>query len=95
MTRVPLFKFLLLLFSLSLTTCTSPKKLDVPPKKFDISKAERTCLKEFFQDLLFDHAGTYTLFGSKPVTLSFIEEPRTRIVLNDVRNIIPISSVLF
>lgn len=30
---------------------------------------------EFFRDLLFENDGAYTLFGTKPLSMSFIEEP--------------------
>lgn len=57
--------------------CTSQQKSPVPSHSFSLTDEERISLMEFFRDLLFDDAGAYTLFGTKPVSISFIEEHLT------------------
>jgi len=44
---------------------------------FALSKEEKTSLNEFFCDLLFADGGAYTLYGTKPMTLSLIHKPLT------------------
>ena len=66
--------FFLILFIFLFAQCSSPKS-NIPPAKYTITEAERVWIKNFFRCLLFENMGAYVLYGSKPVSISCIEEP--------------------
>jgi len=68
---------LLLIFSLSLSACSLKNKSESPTSKFALTAEEKTCLKEFFCDLLFKHPGAFTLFGTKPISTCCLYQPLT------------------
>lgn len=59
--------FLLLVFFLSFSCCSSPKKSG-QDHDFSLSAEEHECLRQFFRNLLFYYPGAYTLFGTKPIS---------------------------
>lgn len=62
---------LILFFSTSFFLFSSCSYVDKPQstmEKYHLTQEEYTFLKEFFQDLLFEEVGAYTLYGTKPMT---------------------------
>lgn len=66
MLKVTFFFFFAL--TISIFSLSVLKKEALPEKRFQITAEERIWLREFFEDFLFDSPGSYTLFGSKPVS---------------------------
>src|SRR3989304_241978 len=66
----------LIILSLLFFQCSSHKS-PAFPHKFKLSDEERTFLKEFFRDLLFDNDGAYTLYGTKPMSMVLIQPSQT------------------
>src|SRR6185503_7412370 len=75
--RLSSFFILLLIFSLSLSACSSKNKSEPSTSKFALTTEEKTWLKEFFRDLLFKHPGAFTLFGTKPISTCCLYQPLT------------------
>ncbi len=73
--RLSLKYFFALFIFIFLTQCSTQKNEPIPSSKYSISQEERIWLMEFFRDLLFEHDSAYTLYGTKPVSISFVEEP--------------------
>lgn len=60
--RIKLHQFLLIFFFLSIFTCSCNRR-------FSFSPDEREKVTGFFEELLLEHGGAYTLFGTKPITM--------------------------
>lgn len=73
--RLALLLILSIALLSSLTFCTSSKK--ATDNAYKLTPKEKKALKEFFRDLLFDHSGAFVLYGTKPLSLSLIEESST------------------
>jgi hypothetical protein len=67
--------FFALFFSCS--NCTSQSKPESPSEKYLLQPEERIWLREFFHDLLFEDHGAYVLYGTKPISLSCVQQPLT------------------
>ena len=75
--QLPLTIFLFLGSSALMMMCTSPEKSAKPSQAFSITEEERSWLREFFHDLLFEQPGVYVLYGTKPMSWSSIEKAPT------------------
>lgn len=73
--RIALLSLSIIVFSFLWTGCNAPKETSA--RSYELTLDERKFLKEFFCDLLFGYDGAYTLFGTKPVSLSLIQTPAT------------------
>lgn len=72
--KVALFLSLFIFFSCFIANCTSHKTAK-SIANFPLTAEERVSIKEFFRDLLFENQGAYTLYGTKPVSISCLTPP--------------------
>lgn len=81
---------LVLFFLIFLTTCTEPNH-SVRSMQFSIDAEEKEWLREFFRDLLFNFPGAYTLYGTKPISLSLIYHltEQDQVEMNQYMNSLP------
>lgn len=68
---VPLIFFAII--ALPLSSCFHPEKANSTLAKYGVNEEEKIWLQEFFRDLLFNSPGAYTLYGTKPMSISSLD----------------------
>lgn len=62
--------YVLILIIFSFSSCSKARRSYTYLQKYEITEEEKKHLKEFFRDVLFDNPGAYTLYGTKPMSIS-------------------------
>lgn len=73
MTKASILILFFTIVALPFSSCFHFEKTNSILEKYDVTQEEKIWLKEFFRDLLFESPGAYTLYGTKPMSMSCLD----------------------